>query len=76
MIGCHCEAISTAIRRDERELEDCRWFSRVEARSILNGTHAHRLTAPPQMSISYHLIQAWAEDLDRRHFSGSAGIAY
>ena len=27
MIGCYAEALSTAIHRDETELEDCRWFT-------------------------------------------------
>lgn len=61
MIGCHGEAISTDIRRDEAELEDCRWFSRAETRAVLAGSHPQGITAPPAMAIAHHLIRAWAE---------------
>jgi NAD+ diphosphatase len=61
MIGCHAEAISSEIVRDEAELEDCRWFSRDEVRAILSGTHAEGLKAPLAMAIAHRLIAAWAE---------------
>jgi NAD+ diphosphatase len=60
MIGCHCEALSTTINRDEAELEDCRWFSREETRSLLAGHHPAGVTAPAKMAIANHLIRAWA----------------
>lgn len=37
MIGCFGEALETEIDADGTELEDCRWFSREEIFSILNG---------------------------------------
>jgi NAD+ diphosphatase len=61
MIGCHCEALSTEITRDEAELEDCRWFSRDEIRSMLAGTHPNGLVTPVRMAIANHIIRAWAE---------------
>lgn len=61
MIGCFAEAIGTDIRRDERELEECRWFSRSEVTSMLDGTHPGGLKAPMPMAIAHHLIRAWAE---------------
>ena len=61
MIGCHAEAISTDIVRDETELEDCRWFPRAEVRTMLAGTHPDGLKTPPAMAIAHHLIRAWAE---------------
>jgi len=61
MIGCHAEALSRDINRDETELEDARWFSRAEARAILAGTHPDGVRAPPPMAIAHHLIRAWAE---------------
>jgi NAD+ diphosphatase len=60
MIGCHGEAISTTIQRDEAELEDCRWFSREETRALLAGHHPAGVTAPAKMAIANHLIRAWA----------------
>ena len=60
MIGCFAEALTTAIRRDEAELEDCRWFSREDVRRMLAGKHKEGITAPISMAIASHLIRAWA----------------
>ncbi len=62
MIGCHAEALGDAIRRDEAELEDCRWFSRDEARAMLAGTHPAGLKAPNPIAIAHHLLRAWVEE--------------
>jgi NAD+ diphosphatase len=61
MIGCHAEAISTDIVRDETELEDCRWFTRDEVRAMIAGTHPDGLKAPTRMAIANHIVTAWAE---------------
>ena len=61
MIGCHGEALTTDIRRDEAELEDCRWFSRDEVCAMLAGTHPEGLKAPMRMAIAHHIVRAWAE---------------
>jgi NAD+ diphosphatase len=61
MIGCHAEALSTAIERDAAELEDCRWFSRAEVRQMLAGTHPDGLKTPFPMAIGNRLIAAFAE---------------
>jgi len=61
MIGCHGEALSTEITRDETELEDCRWFARDEIRAMLAGTHPEGLVTPVRMAIAHHVIRAWAE---------------
>ena len=60
MIGCHGEALSTEIHRDERELDDCRWFTREEVKQMLAGTHPEGITTPAKMAIANHLIRAWA----------------
>ena len=61
MIGCHAEALTTEIRRDETELEDCRWFDREEVRAMLAGIHPDGLKAPMRMAIAHSIIAAWAE---------------
>jgi NAD+ diphosphatase len=61
MIGCFAEAISTDIVPDTDELEDCRWFSREETLSMLEGTHPAGLSTPPRMAIAHTLIRAWVE---------------
>ena len=62
MIGCFAEARSREIRRDESELEDCRWFERREVVAMLAGTHPDGLTAPPSIAIAHHLLAAFAAD--------------
>lgn len=61
MIGCYGEALNDDIVPDTAELDDCRWFSRAEARQIVAGTHPDGVTMPPRMAIAHHLIKAWAE---------------
>ncbi len=61
MIGCHAEALSTAIARDVAELEDCRWFPREEVRLMLADAHPDGLKAPFPMAIAHHLIATFAE---------------
>ena len=61
MIGCMAEALTADIRRDETELEDCRWFPRDEVKAMLAGTHAQGLKAPGRFAIANRLVAAWAE---------------
>ncbi|MBN9033509.1 MAG: NADH pyrophosphatase [Rhizobiales bacterium 63-7] len=61
MIGCYGEAKSLVVKRDEAELEDCRWFSRDEAAQMLEripGTGDH---TPPLGAIAHRLIRDWVE---------------
>lgn len=62
MIGCYGEALTAEVRRDERELEDCRWFSRDEVRAMLSdsaeaGEGAAR--APHDGTIAHRLLCDW-----------------
>ena len=59
MIGCHAEAISTEIHRDESELEDCQWFSRADAKAMLDDTHRDGLKAPTAIAIAHRIVAAW-----------------
>jgi NAD+ diphosphatase len=60
MIGCYGEAQNRDIAIDEAELEDCRWFSRAEARAMLRG-EAGDLGLPPPGAIATLLVRDWAE---------------
>lgn len=62
MIGCHAQALNTAIVVDPLELEDARWFSKDETLAMLMRRHPDGLTTPPPVAIAHHLIRAWAED--------------
>ncbi|MGC1450741.1 MAG: hypothetical protein WA830_11945, partial [Candidatus Sulfotelmatobacter sp.] len=71
MIGCHAEAISRDIVRDEAELEACRWFGRAEVQAMLAGLHPDGIKCPPEIAIAHHLIKAWA--VGRNSAAYSAG---
>ena len=61
MIGCFAEPLDEEIRADLDELEDCRWFSRDEVGSMLEGRHRNGLVMPPAGSIAHHLVRAWMD---------------
>src|SRR5690606_10423437 len=63
MIGCYGEALNEDIVRDTAELEDVRWFTRNEVRTIIDGRSPEGITTPPKMAIANHIIRCWA-DLD------------
>ena len=58
--------ISFDIRRDEQELEDCRWFTREEtaamiARSAATGLAPGTTTPPPKGAIAHRLMRDWLD---------------
>ncbi|MFB2552671.1 NAD(+) diphosphatase [Ensifer soli] len=66
MIGCYAEAKSREIRRDDQELEDCRWFTRAETAAMLARNtgvaetgEAH--VSPPKGAIAHRLMRDWLE---------------
>ena len=61
MIGCHAQALTTKIRRDEQEMADVRWWNRADVRLALQGKHPH-LKLPGPIAIAHHLIKSWAEN--------------
>jgi len=61
MIGCLAEATTREITIDRAELEDARWFSREEARSMLEARHPGKLAAPNKMAIAHHILRTWVD---------------
>jgi NAD+ diphosphatase len=61
MIGCLATATTRDLHVDGVELEHARWFSREEARAMLEGRHPDRLSAPNPMAIANHILQTWVE---------------
>jgi NAD+ diphosphatase len=61
MIGCYGLAESLDIKRDESELEDCRWFSRDEVRQMIDGTHPEGINVPVSGAVAYRIIQDWVD---------------
>lgn len=61
MLGCVGYALSTEIQIDKNELADARWFSREEARAMLERRHPEGLTAPARHAIANALITTFVE---------------
>ncbi len=61
MIGCYCTALSEEIDPDLEELEDCRWFSRAEVLTMIDGSHPDGLGIAPPGAIAHVLIRDWAK---------------
>jgi NAD+ diphosphatase len=61
MIGCLAIAETRDLTVDGVELEDARWFSREEARSMLERRHPDKLSAPNPMAIANHILRTWVE---------------
>ena len=59
MIGCHADAATTAIVRDDEEMSDVRWFHRDEVLKALEG-RSEELVVPGPIAIAHHIIKAWA----------------
>ena len=59
MIGCHADAATTTIVRDEEEMSDVRWFHRDEVLKALEGRN-EGLVLPGPIAIAHHIIKAWA----------------
>lgn len=67
MIGCHAYADDPAIRIDETELEDARWFTRADVEDAMEaigrGEAGAAFRAPPRFAVAHHLFRWW---VDRR----------
>ena len=61
MIGVRAQALDREIRIDPKELADCRWFDRDEARLLLDRRHPDGLVAPPPIAIAHHLLRTFVE---------------
>ena len=61
MIGCLARAATSEIVVDGQELEDARWFSREEVRSMFEKRHPQGMFAPMRMAIAHHLLKYWLE---------------
>lgn len=59
MIGCHADAATTEIAKDDEEMADVQWFDRKEVLLALDEK-SDVLAIPGSIAIAYHLIRAWA----------------
>jgi NAD+ diphosphatase len=58
MIGLIGEAVNRDIVIDKTELEDARWFSRIEIAQMLDERHPEALSVPPPMAIAHKILAA------------------
>jgi NAD+ diphosphatase len=61
MLGCIGYAETTDIHIDKNEIAEARWFSREEARMMLQQCHPDGLVAPAQHAIANALISSFVE---------------
>jgi len=61
MIGLIAEVEDGEATPDQTELEEVRWFTREEARTLVKGQMADA-RAPGALAIAHQLIKAWAEE--------------
>ena len=59
MLGCRAQALSREITMDAEELEDCRWFTRTEARAMIEESNAGGFFAPGKIAIARLLLEQW-----------------
>jgi NAD+ diphosphatase len=61
MIGCLGRAESTEITIDSGEIADARWFSREDARLMLEKRHPDGLNVPGRQAIANALLASFVE---------------
>jgi len=60
MIGCFAETTDSTVHVDGEELEDARWFSRVEVgRMLSDDLPKDALRMPPAWSLAHQLARRW-----------------
>lgn len=64
MIGCFAHSLSDALTLDHDELEDGGWFTREEAKAMLDDVHSQGLRTPPAGAIANALIRHWVESAE------------
>ena len=61
MMGLMADVDSDVAAPDQTELEAVKWFTKDEARALING-ELEGFFAPPPLAIAHQLIKAWAEE--------------
>ncbi len=59
MIGCTARALGTELTVDTTELDDARWFSRLEVAAAVAGDPAAAFLPPPPYAIARTLLDGW-----------------
>ena len=59
MIGCHSHADDPALKIDETEMAEVRWFTRAEVEAAMAGHPSAPFLKPMEQAISTHLVRWW-----------------
>lgn len=60
MLGCFAEVENRQLRLDHTEIADAVWYSREEARALLEGKIEGR-RGPMKVAVAWHLIKGWVD---------------
>ncbi|GAA0549980.1 NAD+ diphosphatase [Rhizomicrobium palustre] len=60
MLGFYAEAESFDLKIDHNEIADAAWYTKDEARALIDGDLEGR-RGPQPIAIAYHLIKGWVE---------------
>lgn len=61
MIGLIAEVASDQATPDGNELDEVRWFTREQAKSMIETGECDGVKPAPPLAIAHHLLRAWAE---------------
>jgi NAD+ diphosphatase len=61
MIGLIAEVENDQARPDQNELDEVRWFTREEARTMIETGEFDGVRPAPPLAIAHHLLKAWSE---------------
>jgi NAD+ diphosphatase len=61
MIGLIAEVESDDARPDQSELEEVRWFTREDVKTMVAEGKVDGVHCAPPLAIAHHLLKAWAE---------------
>lgn len=63
MIGAHATALDDSLTIDTNELDDARWFTRMEVNDAIAQHPDATFQAPPPWAIARTLLEAWLDGL-------------
>ena len=62
MVAFYAEAVTTELNIDRDEMDDCRWFTRDELRTLLASRHGEaEMFAPPSGAVAHRLMRDWLD---------------
>lgn len=61
MLGCFARAEPKDLVIDAAEIEEANWFTRDEAKAMLEGTHPQELWMPGPQSMAHQLVKAFVD---------------